>query len=1494
MMSSIVGKWIAGKLLGFGWDTIKGSIQPPPIVVAFEKACTSVVNVHGEIFNHYSGQAIGSSVGVPDDESLWFRLDESFATNRFPDIDQLTEMLLECWRLRKSALDPSEAAEFFSTTEDIIRPIIRSISERFFVELAQMTELANPFIIQQLLKIPKLIQETASTSPRCPQVSFEVVKEACLKTSTSLLSWPTTLGDNQWLDRCELETLLQRIDTEEKSTTILLGPPGSGKSALLSILGQSLQEKGFSVLAIKADKLSSTIDNLEKLSISLNLPLTVETCLRRLAMEQKTILIIDQMDALSELVDRKSERLNVLLSLVQAASSLNNVHVISSSRLFEFRHDTRLNTIQADHLELQPLSWDQVQGVLSKFAVTEQNWSDESQSMFKVPLHLKIFLDLRARNASADLSLTLQGLLEALWQQRVLRGEGAASRNLLLHELAERMSEDEELWVPIAIADIHSEALEELERQEILTSDENGLRIGFRHQTYFDFARARHFSQGRERLSEYVINRQDGLFIRPILMSSLAYLRGSTPGNYRRELLALWDHHELRFHLRNLLVEFLGALENPLDFEIACLIPVIKDDARQQRALISIAGSHGWFNVLKEQILAELMTNPPDRASTCLSLLIEALKFDKGAVLDRVQRNWLYDPRYDLLTLQVLQSISDWDEQIADMVCLVAGRTTSWQVPYIAEIVSQQCPHLAPRIVRSELNRKLLEAESKDAERSLESPPQDASLTDLTVYAIQSESNKSMKGLLDGDSDWSDLSAIAESSPDIFLDQIWPWFVDVLERITGEPHPFVLGYRDDHCLGTKIGRSHGMEAQPVSAIKDAIELLSKSDPVSFQEFFFRNESSNLLAVHRLLCKGLQQLSPTHSKMILDYLVGDPRRFVIGDFEDSHRESVSLISCIAPFLGRQDLDVLENAVLKWDKYCRIDETWTPEDRLKRLKWNREHRLRLLCAFPYECLSPDAQRIRNEEERAFPRLRNWDSRSHGGFVGSRMSADQMEKASDSDILKLFEELVDSTGWDHPRFQKFELLVGGAIQASRELGSFAEREPARAASIITQLKSGDQELAAGAILQGLAKTDFPSEAFFQLVEVLNSTGFHGNHYHTDVARALEIRAEKDKGLPDKMLVLLETWLPLHPEPRLSRVAKQEERQSSESMLWGLGGGFSLPGGRDVIFDAIAKGYLLREPKNLQGWAAVLERAIKHEQHPDVWKVIISRMAELFNGERVVATDLYDQVLTKFPQTRESSAGVLAVACIVPCVDDLTLIHKWLDFYRDSEWTGGHQAFGEILLWHLFHKPTDTWAQNALKHALENQKEIDAILGIAFAAAYNWGNPICQELCTSTLISLTQNQNPNVHHAFSILFRQNEAFYLNDNMKRLIATLLTNNDLLFACSLNIIEGLESVTSSEPELVFNVCNNFLSIGADKVRNTATKYAHLAEPLVSIALTLHRMPSPNRERGLLLFERLSESSIQEARQALDTLDRRPLRGQSSRLPMRRRRRRQRK
>ena len=103
-----------------------------------------------------------------------------------------------------------------------------------------------------------------------------------------------------------------------------------------------------------------------------------------------------------------------------------------------------------------------------------------------------------------------------------------------------------------------------------------------------------------------------------------------------------------------------------------------------------------------------------------------------------------------------------------------------------------------------------------------------------------------------------------------------------------------------------------------------------------------------------------------------------------------------------------------------------------------------------------------------------------------------------------------------------------------------------------------------------------------------------------------------------------------------------------------------------------------------------------------------------------------------------------------------------------------------------------------------------------------------------------------------------------------------------------DLVQALEPLVSVEPDLVSQVCHNIVRVGKPELSHPATFLASHTDTLTNIALTLHRL-SAYREVGLRLFEELLSLNLQEARAALEILDRKPIR--SITLNPRRRRRR---
>jgi hypothetical protein len=290
---------------------------------------------------------------------------------------------------------------------------------------------------------------------------IDYIPAQLLNVSAGILQWPTTVGSEKHIERPQLKTILQRIEQSESSATIVLGPPGSGKSAFLATFANVLKERRTPLLAIKADQLGSNVETPEDLRHSLDLPIGVQEAILTLSNKNTVVLLIDQLDAVSELLDRKSGRLNVLLNLVQSLAGRRNVHILASSREFEFRHDVRLSNVDAERLDLEPPTWEQVSEILSQCEVRPTTIGEPLKNLLLVPLNLKVFLDIGVASATFE---SHYALLEELWKRRVVSAEGIEGRETLLESLAERMSSEETLWLPSAVADSHPAARQALEQ----------------------------------------------------------------------------------------------------------------------------------------------------------------------------------------------------------------------------------------------------------------------------------------------------------------------------------------------------------------------------------------------------------------------------------------------------------------------------------------------------------------------------------------------------------------------------------------------------------------------------------------------------------------------------------------------------------------------------------------------------------------------------------------------------------------------------------------------------------------------------------------------------------------------------------------------------------------------------------------------------------------------------------------------------------------------
>ena len=497
------------------------------------------------------------------------------------------------------------------------------------------------------------------------------------------------------------------------------------------------------------------------------------------------------------------------------------------------------------------------------------------------------------------------------------------------------------------------------------------------------------------------------------------------------------------------------------------------------------------------------------------------------------------------------------------------------------------------------------------------------------------------------------------------------------------------------------------------AIEAAIRAFAETNTEAFLGFVTTSKHSDLMALHHLLALGLERFAAEHPDAVLAYLLEDQRRFVLGDMCDAHRDSKALISAVAPALRHDDARRLENAIIEWQRYHEAPPGDDASSRFKRRKWTRERRLRLLRAFPVDRLSPEGRRHLRGEERALPDTRDYDASISGmREVTSPMSAEQMARAADDQILVLFEELIDDTEWDHPRWRG-HAFVGGSIQASRAFAEFAGNAPERALGIIRRFEAGTTERPAGAALAALGDSAVPPSILIASIRKLDARGFASQEFRSDAARCLRAIARRADGLDDATCALLEGWITdWRPD-----VADEEVRAGNEhakfsnqegsnearrgSLLWGLGGFGMLPGGNYPFLDALMAGYLLRKPEDADGWLTVLERHLGRDEDPKVWNALALHLQYLVRADRPRAIGLFESLLELQPGVFHAVSGTRLVGRILDWIPN-ELLGGITDYWVAGDWASGPQAAGEVWALKLCRRPDDPEARARVEQFL------------------------------------------------------------------------------------------------------------------------------------------------------------------------------------------------
>lgn len=1299
--------------------------------------------------------------------------------------------------------------------------------------------------------------------PDTTLLAAQIARDDAGYASGGLLDWPKTI-DGQVLERSELHLLQERVHAAPAGCTLVIGESGAGKSALLSQLAHELRAEGTAVVAIKADLLPEDARDMRDLSAAVGLTGDIETELDALLRAGPTVLIIDQLDAVSEIMDQSSRRMQLLLQLANTYRRFDDegrpplpLHVVVSSRPFEANHDARFRSLDAETVTLSLPTYSEVEALLCRLGITPDLVPSSLQETLRRPFALKLFVDLVRRGERiADL---LPARLLSSWMQSANLGTPQERTAVLafLEELAADMTRRETLWRPADIYDakapraVHlSEACGLIVRQ--------GERIGFSHQAWLDDFQARGFSTGQD-LAELAWQRQDGLFVRATILRGLERLRRVDDPAYIRAVDALLGAAGTRRHLKHLVVEFVAGQTVPSDREAAWVTRVVHSDAAlARRALVQIAVNWEAWHFHVAPLLPEIMANP-DLKWMAVQVLIAMAKSDRDAALNLVTQYWSA-PSDDDFVFQFFWRAALWNDRVAERLECLFARTNA--------------QHFGISIYATDL-RKAGQADTAAALIGLHL--RHAKLAKPDEYR------------------YHDSEKIAQTAPGAFTRAVWPWFVEhalsgvdpktSLRRVFPRSHAMPYDWDHSHAQGSVF-----------DALREAMARLAQQAPKDLIEAIEPYRDTAVEQVQAVIAEALAAGGSTTATYARDFLLGDPRRFLVGQAQLQDVEGVShmvqgwsaqmLLDAMAPHLTDADLQKVEQAIEAWDPY--EPEAWEvldAKERHRRLAWAEEMRFPLLEKLPDGVLTSRRRRQIMEWRQTQPVFKDTGRRSFALWaVGSPMSAEQMERASDDDIMGMLDQVVDGT--ERRRSRRRWPNYGGSTELSRAFGAFSKAHPVRAMVLMRARFAADRhEQAAGAAVQEMSGAEEISpDDVVDLIRTLSDRGFQSKDWRHHAAWAFEALAKRMKGLRDADLALLESWIETDPDTLFDQImrgikfskANRNRNSTSEAaaqpVLFGYGGISVLPQDNFTVLSAIAAGYLDRREPDCDGWLAVLTGHLEQPEDPAIWSALLSfRGAALYWADRAHTESFFDRLLLRCPVAlSEPLIGreLWRYRAMIPSPVQQAMLGFWLA----SEEPTKRQAAGEYSAACALLDPDD----GPMVHRLSNHLRFgpaEAGLGALFGTALVWrDNTGPARRCAHDILMQYRTEEAPISHAIAAALDLRHNVTTDPCLRELLGVAADNRAVLMAClNSGFVDELQELLLHPgfEEVILRLAE----AAADLMLERRTG-GLVEDNLVAIAIALQRSEPALRKRAMDLYERLLDVNFYGADEAAKALLRR--------------------
>ncbi len=721
--------------------------------------------------------------------------------------------------------------------------------------------------------------------------------------------------------RPDTENLLARLlDPESPQVVVCEGGAGLGKSAVVADILSELTSRGWIAVALSMDSVRAETQTAAALGAQHVGPmLSPAQMLTSVSDGRPAVLVVDQLDAVSTYSGRMPDAYEAVDEMLSELSTAPNVKVLLAARTIDIDQDPRLSGLVAqrrrvERFPLHELSEAAVQDTLAMAGITAGQLGTVTLELLRTPLHFSVFSRLSQAARTAPYRSLQELYVRYTEEQRSSIEEqlGPGVWKGITGSLVGWMSQNETLTAPTGSVENYAQShVGALESAGVLVR--SGLdRIGFFHETYFDFLFARAFVASGGDIHGFLAESGQHLFRRAQTRQLLEYLLVDDRQHFHRVVVQLLTSQYVRSHLRDVVLTVLQQMDaREEDWEVLELLAW--DSTPMANRVRWFLSAPQWFDASDQDGRWEGWLRAEPRRSLIQPVLLAAARQRPQRAVELLRPYLGVSPEWD----RYLASLVHWSltPELADFAVeaiarglldevqpTVAVNSDFWSLLYP---LASTAPEATARLIGAYFQRHLHLAEADGAGDPF----------DVGHLPTNSQGAEFV------------LTTTAHEAPQVFAEQVLDFVIAVATTGVGQRSgTYASGGR----WSFRFPGSHSVDTALFQALDAALRSLADSDPASARAFLKQLTTLHTpaLELRFLACRLHTALG--NSDEAIAWLLTDEKNFRLGYLSTARWASRELIATATVSCGAEALADLVSTLLgyysSWERSVEGRREW----------------------------------------------------------------------------------------------------------------------------------------------------------------------------------------------------------------------------------------------------------------------------------------------------------------------------------------------------------------------------------------------------------------------------------------------------------------------------------------------------------------------------------------------------------------------------------------